>query len=79
MTFPKTLNTPSGMLPIPPQEGQGPDRQPVKVMFVEFSMKMPDGNMVPQLSHTAGMLGIFYSLAQRIAVHVIKMPRVGKF
>jgi hypothetical protein len=58
MVFPMKLKTPSGICPMPPQLGHGPDRFPAKEMFVEFSTKNPELKTVPHVSQKAGTDGM---------------------
>jgi hypothetical protein len=43
---------------MPPHLGQGPDRFPEKLRFMEFSTKNPELNAVPQVSQKAGTDGM---------------------
>ena len=61
---PIKLNRPSGIRPIRPHRGQGPDRFPLRVMLVEFSNELPERKMVPQVWQIAGRVDMAARLAR---------------
>ena len=61
---PIKLNRPSGIRPIRPHCGQGPDRFPLRVMLVEFSNELPERKMVPQVWQIAGRVDMAARLAR---------------
>ena len=61
---PIKLNRPSGIRPIRPHCGQGPDRFPLRVMSVEFSNELPERKMVPQVWQIAGRVDMAARLAR---------------
>lgn len=52
------LNVPSGIVPIAPQAGQGPDLELAIVSLIDPDRLIPELNAVPQLSQKAGKFAI---------------------